>query len=150
MRRKPKRSQARRPASIRFGRDNLSRFGLETSREVSRSELVRKQSPLSVLVHDHPLTWFCRHPSGVELGSRDTCIFTRISTATFSSRLYATDGSVCIARRRRSTFMLSKPVARVTSFVATSVAASLQDIRINSIHLRQTTRGVAEGTTFSV
>ena len=38
--------------SIRHGRDNLSRCDLETSREVRRSELVRIQSPLSVLVHD--------------------------------------------------------------------------------------------------
>ena len=48
-RRKPKGSQARRPASIWLWRDNRSRYDPEASREVSRSELVRIQVPTSVL-----------------------------------------------------------------------------------------------------
>jgi hypothetical protein len=58
--------------------------------------------------------------------------------AIFSSRLYAKDNSVCITRRRRNTFMLSKPVVGVTSLVATSEAATLQEIQTDNIYLQQT------------
>jgi hypothetical protein len=48
-RRKPKGSQARRPASMWLWRDNRSRIDPEASREVSRSELVRSSILTSVL-----------------------------------------------------------------------------------------------------
>ena len=89
VRRKPKCSRARRPASIRYGRDNLSRFDLETSREVSSSELVRIQSS-SFRSRSRPLSYMVlQTPVGVKVGSRYTCTFTRVSTAIFSSRSYA-------------------------------------------------------------
>lgn len=133
-RRKPKCSRARRPASIRHGRDNLSRFDLETSREVSRSELVRIQSPSFRSRSRPPSYMVLQTPVRVGLGSRDTC-YIRASQLHLSSRLYAKDNPFCIARRRRSMFMLSKPVAGVTSLGATSEAATLQEIQTGNISL---------------
>lgn len=58
----------RQPEPVRLG----------TSREVRRSELVRIQSPLSVLVHDQFSYMVLMSSVGVEVGSRYACEFTRV------------------------------------------------------------------------
>ena len=85
-RRKPKGSQARRPASIWLWRDYRSRNDPEASREVSRSELVRISAFTSVLgsrpTLPHGFSVTREGISRYEILSR----VKRISTGFFSSR----------------------------------------------------------------
>lgn len=85
-RRKPKGSQARRPAGMWLWRDNRSRYDTEASREVSRSELVRISVLTSVLgsrpTLPHGFSVTRGDISRYEIHSR----VRRISTGIFSSR----------------------------------------------------------------